>query len=187
VRRGFGAVPFVIALAGLGLLGAGCSSSGTSASRAQFRRAANAVCAAADAKAAAVATPAQVDGPGIASTVSAVVAIDRDALQRLEQLIRPPADAQEITRWFAAVRRTIDATAAVGAASAKGDFAAAATARDRGNGYAATADKFARGFGLVECASPPDPTGTGAASTSTTGAGTDATGATTTTAPGTND
>ncbi len=155
MRRGFGAVPFVIALVGLGLVGAGCSSSGTTASRSQFRRAANAVCAAADAKAAKVATPSPVDGPGIASTVSAVVAIERAALRQLEQLIRPPADSRDITRWFADVRRTIDATAAVGVASGKGDFAAAASARDRGNGFAATADQFARSFGLDECASSP--------------------------------
>ncbi|MCU1458674.1 MAG: hypothetical protein JWL73_2766 [Actinomycetia bacterium] len=176
----------MIALAGLSLVGAACSSSGTSASRGQFRSAANAVCAAADAQAAKVPSPPDADGPSIATTVSAVVGIERDALRRLEQIIRPPADAPVIVKWFGDVRRTIDATAAVGTASARGDFAAAATARDKGNAYAATADQFARDFGLAECATPAEATDTGAASTSTTTGAVDPK-ATTTTTPGTND
>ena len=177
----------MIALVALSLVGAACTSSGTNASRAQFRRAANAVCATAGAKAAKVATPADVDGSSIARTVSAAVAIERDALQQLQHLIRPSADARAITRWFTEVRRTIDATAAVGTASAKGDFAVAAAARDRGNRHAAAADKFARDFGLDECATPADPTDSGAASTTTSGVTADTAGGVTTTAPGTND
>jgi hypothetical protein len=156
----------VIALAVLSLVAAACSSPGITTSRTDFQRLANAVCAEADAKAAKVEAPAQVDGPAIASTVASIVAIERAALRQLQKLILPPADAAAIRSWYASVRKTIDATAAVGTASGKGDFTAATAARDRGNALAATADASARSLGLDKCATPADPTTPGAASTS---------------------
>ncbi len=178
----------MIALAAASLTAVGCSDSGAVTNRSDFQRRANAVCAAADAKAAALVTPADVSGASIASTVAAIVTIERDTLQQLQKLILPSGDAATIRRWYAEVRRTIEATAKVGTESAKGDFTAATAARDRGNAYAATADASARSLGLDRCATPEDPTAAGAASTSSTtspAAGPATAG--TTTAPGTND
>jgi hypothetical protein len=82
------------------------------------------------------------------------LALQRDALGRIQSLDAPSADERTVGRWLDLVDATLVAGAASLTAQAAGDLAAARSANARGNEATARADVLARSLGVGACTTP---------------------------------
>jgi hypothetical protein len=82
------------------------------------------------------------------------LALQRDALGRIQSLDAPSGDERTIGRWLDLVDTTLDAGAASLTAQAGGDLAAARSANARGNEATLRADALARSLGVAACTTP---------------------------------
>lgn len=80
------------------------------------------------------------------------LALQRDALGRVQSLDAPSAMERAVGRWLDAVDAALDAGAASLDAQSQGDLAAARAANQRGATASARADALARSLRLADCA-----------------------------------
>jgi hypothetical protein len=82
------------------------------------------------------------------------LALQRDALRRIQSLDAPSADERTVGRWLDLVGMALDAGAASLAAQARDDLVAARSANARGLIATARADVLARSLRVDACATP---------------------------------
>jgi hypothetical protein len=82
------------------------------------------------------------------------LALQRDALGRIQSLDAPSADERTVGRWLDFVDTALDAGAASLTAQDTGDLAAARAANARGTEATTRADALARTLRVTDCATP---------------------------------
>jgi len=82
------------------------------------------------------------------------LALQRDALSRIQSLDAPSADERTVGQWLDFVDTALDAGAASLAAQDDGDLAAARSANARGTAATTRADALARTLRVSDCATP---------------------------------
>jgi hypothetical protein len=82
------------------------------------------------------------------------LALQRDALGRIQALDAPSAEEETVGRWLDRVDAALDASSASLQAQSDGDLAAARAANARGAAATARADELARSLGVDACVSP---------------------------------
>jgi len=82
------------------------------------------------------------------------LALQRDALGRIQSLDAPSADERTVGRWLDFVDAALDAGAESLAAQTTGDLAAARAANARGTEATTRADALARTLRVTDCAAP---------------------------------
>lgn len=101
-----------------------------------------------------------------------LVAVQREALDRLRAIRPPKLDRSEIAKWIALVDQTIDQAELSAASQQDGDFQRATTANVNGAALDLRADELARAYGLRMCVHSATPSVTSPTTTPTTKAGT---------------
>lgn len=143
--------------AGVALLVVACSGGGGT-TKADYVKAANAVCRGAATQVAAVRIPGRADVASMPHAAASVVAIQRRALNHLKTIKPPKQDRARITAWLALVDQTIDQAELSAKAQKDGDIPRAIEANTNGAALDHRADDTARAYGLrmcVQAASPP--------------------------------
>jgi hypothetical protein len=82
------------------------------------------------------------------------LALQRDALGRIQSLDAPSTDERAVGRWLDFVDTALDAGAASLAAQDAGDLTAARAANARGTEATTRADALARTLRVTDCATP---------------------------------
>ncbi len=119
--------------------------------RDEYVQRANAVCHDAAKQVAALEIPGAGDFADTPKAAAAVVAVQREALDRIRHIKVPKRDRSRIAKWIALVDQTID-QAEVSARSQKdGDITRALTANVNGAALDRRADELARSYGLQTC------------------------------------
>jgi hypothetical protein len=95
--------------------------------------------------------PTDADAAALAKFGSRSIAIQRDALRRIQQLDAPAADEPRVGEWLDLVGQTLDRAETSLAAQRDGDLGVAATSNAQGSASAAQADAIARELGLAAC------------------------------------
>jgi hypothetical protein len=149
------------------LLLAACGGGGGGVTKAEYVKEANSVCRGAAKEFAALDLPAGADISSLPKAAAEIVALQRRALDKLEDIKPPKEDRSEIAKWIALVDQTIDQAELSAKSQKDGDIPRAVTANSNGAALDVRADELARAYGLRQCvhaATPPDPS----ASTTTT-------------------
>jgi hypothetical protein len=132
---------------------AACSSSGSSSlTKAQVVRKADAICAKANRSIAVMYRPDPLDDTATAAALEKVLVRQRKELRQLRALAPPEADASDYRRWLTQIDLALDRGDASRRAIAKGDVQAATEANRRGEQIRSDADRFAKGYGMLDCA-----------------------------------
>jgi hypothetical protein len=131
--------------------------------KADYVKQANRVCRSAATSVAALTLPDTSDVTTIPKAAKEIVAVQRQALEKL-QAIRPrKEDRAQITKWIALVDQTIDQAEVSAESQETGDIQRAITANVNGAALDARADEIANAFGLKSCvlaAAAPQDSGT---------------------------
>jgi hypothetical protein len=132
---------------------AACSSAASLTAR-EYRTQVQQVCRDLRRRTAALPRPAPTPTPQLVRVGRRALALQRDALGRIQSLDAPSADERTVGRWLDLVDATLDAGAASLAAQVGGDLAAARSANARGSDATARADALARSLGVDACTTP---------------------------------
>jgi hypothetical protein len=127
-----------------------CGGGGSSPDRrGAFVRAANAVCATASQRIAAL--PPVTDDSGVVSRLQSLAGIARDEAQALQPLPASPADAPHLGDLVAQLELVTANTAAAATATQRHDATGAASALSRARAANANSNNVARALGLTSC------------------------------------
>jgi hypothetical protein len=143
----------IVAILGAWVLTAGCSGS-QSLTAVEYRARVRTVCRELHRRSGALPRPEPTAGAELVRIGRRALALQRDALGRIQSLDAPSADERTVGRWLDFVDASLDAGAASLAAQSNGDLAAARAANARGNTATAHADELARLLRIDDCATP---------------------------------
>lgn len=143
----------VVALVSGSVLAAACSDS-QSLSASQYRAQVRKVCRDLHRRSGALPRPEPTATAQFVRVGRRALALERDALGRIQSFDAPSADERTVGRWLDFVDAALEAGGASLAAQADGDLAAARAANARGNTATAHADELARLLRVDDCAAP---------------------------------
>jgi hypothetical protein len=143
----------VLAVVGASVLAAACSGSPALSAR-EYRTQVTKVCKELHRATAALPRPEPTATAQFVRVGRRAVALERDALGRIQSLDAPSADERTVGRWLGFVDTALDAGAASLTAQSAGDLVAARAANTRGNTATAHADELARLLRVDDCATP---------------------------------
>lgn len=135
--------------AGVVLFVAACGGGGE-VMKADYVREANAVCRDAAERVDALEVPGD-RVADVSKAATAVVKVQRAALERIRDIEAPEQDRPEIAKWIALVDQTVDQAEVSAKSQADGDFTRAMTANVNGAELNRRADELARRYGLRPC------------------------------------
>jgi hypothetical protein len=144
----------LVGLLAVATLSTAACSGDQSLTAAEYRRRVAEVCRDLRRRTAALPRPAASASADLVRVGRRALALQRDALGRIQSLDAPSADERTVGRWLDFVDTALDAGAASLAAQDAGDLTAARTANARGTEATTRADALARTLRVTDCATP---------------------------------
>lgn len=96
--------------------------------------------------------PDPLDSAATAAALEKVLVRQRKELRQLRALVPPDADVSDYGRWLTQIGLALDRADASRRAIEKGEVQAADEANRRGEQIRSDADRFAKGYGMRDCA-----------------------------------